>query len=191
MNMGNDVIQSGETKNFINAENGVQVAHADSFAPVINIYMQGNAASVTDFSSNYYNLLIGFNPLEEKHVSVDRKRALTEYMAPEVSEKFCGWSDETIDKIKRLPAIIIEERDKNAIDNQQGVIATLKKIQLRQFDIVITFQIIAPITMRFIQDNMMDLGLEHEWELNRTHWAIKNINLMEVLADAEISIENK
>lgn len=189
--MGNDVIRPDETKNFINAENGVQVAHADSFAPVINIYMQSDPSSATDFSSNYYNLLIGFNPAAEKHVAVDRKRALTEYMAPEVSDKFCGWSDETIEKIKKLPAIIIEERDKNAIDKQQGVVATIKKIQLRQFDIIITFQSVAPITMQFIQDNMMDLGLEHEWELNRTHWAIKNINLMEVLADAQIGIENK
>ena len=189
--MENNVTRPDETKNFINAENGVQVAHADSFSPVINIYVQGDTSATADFSSNYYNLLIGFNPSAEKHVAVDRKRALTEYMAPEVSEKFCGWSDEAIEKIKKLPAIIIEERDKNAIDEQQGVVATIKKIQLRQADIIITFQSIAPITMRFMQDNMIDLGLEHEWELNRTHWAIKNINLMEVLADAQIGIENK
>lgn len=189
--MGNEIIKPDVTRNFINAENGVQVAHADSFTPTINIFMSGNNTPAADFTSNYYNLFMGFNPYESKYIAVDRKRALNEYIAPEVAARFSGWSEEAIDKIKKLPAIIIEERNKNAIDEQQGVIATIKNIQLRQFEIAVSFQVMLPVTMRFIQDNMFELGIEHEWELNRTHWTIKNVNLMEVLSDAGINTEPK
>ena len=189
--MGNEILKPEETRNFINAENGVQVAHADSFTPTINIFMPGSTVSTADFTSNYYNLFIGYDANSSKYINVDRKRALSEYIAPEVSAKFGGWSDEAIDKIKKLPAVIIDERNKDIINEQQGVIATIKNIQLRQFEIAVSFQIVMPITMRFIQDNMSDLGLEHEWELNRTHWTIKNTNLLEVLADAGLNPESK
>ena len=175
-------------RNFYNGENGIQVAHADSFTPTINIILPGSAEKSTPMNSEYYNLLVGYDPFEHDHILIDRSRALTEYMAEEVTAKFCGWKDEQLAEIKKLPTIITCERDRSHIDEQQGVLAFIKNIQFRQNGIMIYFQRYYPIPMGFLQDHAFDLGLYNEWELNRTHWAIKNINLMEVMMDAGFNI---
>ena len=181
-----------EVRNFYNGENGVQVAHADSLNQTINIIIPGNNSSqATALSEDYYNLLIGYDPFGSNHISVDRGRALTEYMAKEVSARFYGWDDEKLDKIKKLHAIICAEYNKDVpLDEQQGVIALIKRIQFKQNEIVVFFQAIMPIPMSSIKANLFELGFEHEWELTRTHWSIKNVNLMEVLADAGFNINN-
>lgn len=176
-----------DVHNFYNGENGIQVAHADSFTPTINIIMPGSGENNrTPLTLEYYNLIVGYDPFEKDHILVDRSRALTEHMAPEVKDKFCGWKDNQLAEIKKLPAIITCERDRSQIDEQQGVIAFIKNIRFQQNGIMVYFQRYYPISMKFLQDHQFDLGLTSEWELNRTHWAIKNINLMEVLHDNSI-----
>lgn len=195
MNMKKDIVKHNswnltpDVRNFYNGENGIQIAHADNFKPTINIILpNAGQAHSSSLNTDYYNLLIGYDPFESDHVIVDRSRALTEHMAPEVSARFCGWTDEQLAEIKKLPALIACERDRTQIDEQQGVLAFIKNIRFQQNGILVYFQRYYPLPMRFLQENCFALGLDNEWELNRTHWAIKNINLMEGLVDAGFNI---
>ena len=179
-----------DVNNFYNKEKGIQVAHADSFTPTINYYFTGagTAAKSESVNTEYYNLIVGYDPFDKDHFLIDRSRALTEGMADEVKAKFCGWSEDQIAEIKKLPAIITDERNRNAVSEQQGVLAFIKSIRFQQNGIMVYFQRYFPVPMQVLQDRNFDLGMYSEWELNRTHWAIKNIDLMEVLQDAGVAM---
>lgn len=175
-------------RTFNNYGKGVQVGHADSFSPTVNVILSNHSGEQTSLSSTYYNLLIGYDPFERDHILVSKDRALTEHMDDSVKEKFCGWTPEKIAEIKKLPTVITCERDRTQIDEQQGVLAFITDIKVQTNGINIHFQRYFPIPMRLLQENFFELGLTSVWELNRTHWAIKDINLLEVLHDAGMQI---
>lgn len=180
-----------DVRNFFGGPKGIQVAHVDSLHANINYHFHPaqNMQNTSEHTSqgiirDYYNLFVGYDPFERDHFLVDYSRALTEYMNDYIKLKYCGWKEEQIAEIKKLPAIITSERNRSAIDEQQGVFAFITKIRPQQNGVMVYFQSYFPVSMRLLQDNNSELGCHSEWELNRTHWAIKNIDLIEVLQDA-------
>ena len=115
---------------------GIAVGYADSFAPTVNIIMADGRRSA--LSSDYFNLIIGYDPFSSDHILVDPKRALTEYISDEVKAEFGGWSVEAIERIKKLPAIIAMERDGTA--EQQAVLAFITDIKEQDNGIKVYFQ---------------------------------------------------
>lgn len=176
-----------DVRNFYNGENGIQVAHADSFAPTIHIHLPNDAGIPTSLNREYYNLFIGYDPFEKDHILVTRDRALTEHMAEEVKALFRP-KPEYIQQIKGLPTIISNERDRLHVDEQQGVLARITNVRFQQNGIVIYFKKLRPIPLMLLQNHILEFSLTSEWELNRTHWAIKNVDLVEVLQDIGIDV---
>ena len=157
---------------------GIAVGYADSFAPSINIIMADGRKST--LSSDYFNLIIGYDPFPSDHILIDPKRALTEYISDEVKAEFGGWSVEAIERIKKLPAIIAMERDGTA--EQQAVLAFITDIKVQDNGIKVYFQKYLPVPFSFLKDNLSDLAM-YLFELTRTHWTIKKVDLIEVLQD--------
>ena len=182
---GNTAISPAtSTRTFNNYGKGVQVCHADSFSPTVNVVITSGGGQQTTLSSQYFNLIVGYNPFEKDHILIDKTRALTEYMSEDIREKFSGWTDAKIEEIKKLPAIITMERNTADGDKQQGVLAFITDIREQKNGINIHFQRYYPVPMNVLQGHFHELGMSSEWELNRTHWTIKDINLLEVLQDA-------
>ena len=160
---------------------GVAVGYADSFAPTFNIFLPNGSCSASN--PDYFNLIIGYDPFEKDHILVDPSRALTEYISDEVKSQFGGWSSEAIEKIKKLPAIISCERD--GTDGQQAVFAFIEDIKVQDNGIKVYFRRYFPMPFSFLSENLSDLAM-HMFELTRTHWTIKKIDLMEVIQDAGV-----
>lgn len=158
---------------------GIAVGYADSFAPTVNIIMTDGRRSA--LSSDYFNLIIGYDPFSSDHILVDPKRALTEYISDEVKSEFGGWSVEATERIKKLPAIFAMERD--GTEEQQAVLAFITDIKVQDNGIKVYFQKYLPIPFSFLKDNLSDLAM-YLFELTRTHWTIKKVDLIEVLQDA-------
>ena len=114
---------------------------------------------------------------------MDKSRALTEYITDDVKNAFCGWSDEAIEKIKKLPAIIAMERD--GTEEQQALFAFIKDVRDQDNGVKVCFQRFFPISFSFLKDNLSDLAM-HLFELTRTHWTIKKVDLLEVMQDAGV-----
>jgi len=159
--------------------NGVAVGYADSYAPTFNLFLSGSGKATT--GPDYFNLIIGYDPFPSDHILVDETRALKEYISDEVKAEFGGWSDESIEKIKKLPAIIALEKDGS--DEQQAVLAFIRDVKVQDNGIKVYFQKYFPIPFSFLKDNLSDLAM-HLFELTRTHWTIKKIDLFEVMQDA-------
>lgn len=160
---------------------GVAVGYADSFAPTFNIFLPDGRRSTAN--PDYFNLIIGYDPFEKNHILVDPKRALTEYISDEAKAQFGGWSTEAIEKIKKLPAIISCERD--GTDGQLAVFAFIRDIKVQENGIKVYFQQYFPLPFSFLSENLSDLAM-YMFELTRTHWTIKNIDLLEVMQDAGV-----
>jgi hypothetical protein len=168
----------------INEGKGVQIVHADSVTPTFNVILPESGGKRTELSRDYFNLIIGYDPFPSDHILVERDRALTEYITDEVKELFCGWTPEKIEKIKKLPAIITRERDRSD-EQQEAVFAFIKDVRPQENGIKVYFQKYYPIPLSLLWGNMRELAM-YQFEFTRTHWTIKNIDLLEVLQDAGI-----
>ncbi len=133
-------------------------------------------------SRDYFNLIIGYDPFPSDRIMVDRTRALTEYISDDVKAQFGGWTQANIEKIKKLPAIIALERDKSN-EQQEAVFAFIKDIRPQENGIKVYYQKYYPIPFSLLWENMQELAM-YQFEFTRTHWTIKNIDLVEVLQDA-------
>lgn len=105
---------------------------------------------------------------------MDMSRYL-EYTDIEIDKKYKRLDREIINEIKRFPCIFAYETqcDKNP---KFGLI---KDVIVRQKEIKVEYEVIK--LKKFLKhEDLFDLNFELDigkWELNRTHWAIKGINL--------------
>ena len=157
---------------------GTAVGVAEAVNKTVVLMMDGRKSSL---SSDYYNLIMGYDPFEKDYVLVDKSRALCEYIRDKVKEEFAGWSAEKIEKIKKLPAIISQEWDRT--DEQQAVFAFIKDVKIQENGIKVYFQKYFPIPFSFLRENLDELAI-NRFEIYRTHWTIKNVDLVEVMQEA-------
>lgn len=160
---------------------GIAVGYTDSFSPTINLFLSDGTKTAS--RPRYFNLIIGYDPFEKDYILVDKSRALTEYITDEVKNEFRGWSDGAVEKIKKLPAIIAMERD--GTEEQQALFAFIKNVRDQDNGVKVYFQRFFPIPFSFLTDNLSDLAM-HLFELTRTHWTIKKVDLLEVMQDAGV-----
>jgi len=158
---------------------GIAVGYADSFSPTINLFLPDGTKNTS--SPDYFNLIIGYDPFSSDRILIDKDRALTEYISDEVKDEFSGWTPDKIEKIKKLPTIIALEKD--GTDEQQAIFAFIRDIKVQDNGIKVYFQKYFPIPFSFLKDNLSDLAM-YLFELTRTHWTIKKIDLLEVMQDA-------
>lgn len=183
--MSNGIVKTEDaipTSFSVHAEgDGIAVGYTDSFSPTINLFLSDGTKIAS--RPSYFNLIIGYDPFEKDYILVDKSRALTEYITDEVKNEFCGWSDDVVEKIKKLPAIIAMERD--GTEEQQALFAFIKDVRDQDNGVKVYFQRFFPIPFSFLKDNLADLAM-HLFELTRTHWTIKKVDLLEVMQDAGV-----
>ena len=177
-----------EVTTYNNYGKGVQVGHADTFSPTINLIITGANGQQSPANVDYYNLFVGFDPFSSDHFLVPKDRVLTEYMTPELKSRFATLDDGAIAEIKRLPSIIVEEYSKGSADDKNAVLAFVTDIRKQQNGVMVYFQRFHPIPVKVLIENEYALGTASGHESFRTHWTIKNINLLQVLQDAGIKM---
>lgn len=147
-------------------------------------------------TSCYHLFVLGGENFIDNHFIISPERALCQYWTNEVlREKYGKLTDECIDELKTFPALFVPETAgyyAKASEEQQAFWGILEDIRIQDNGIKIRYKSIWPIPLQNICNIGFELGImdltKAISELNRTHWAIKNINLMEELKDANISI---
>ena len=127
-----------------------------------------------------FNLLISANPesWDSSPFEIERARAVVEYTADEISERYKFFDEKAIRELKSFPCLF-------AIENEQreSRIGYLSNIRVRQSTVVIDFvfdPIFPPLPQGAIEDLRIDIDLGR-WELTRTHWAVKDEPIFEIL----------
>jgi len=138
-------------------------------------------------TEDLYNLFISGdeNAWESDAKIFDLDRCLREYTEKDIVEKFGKLGRTDIDEIKKLPCIFAYE-DYCGKDASIGYITDIK---VRQAGVKITIQKVKELSLASLHKLQFELDIK-SWELNRTHWAIKKVNLYKELQNIGIDFSS-
>jgi len=127
-----------------------------------------------------FNLLItcGSESWDSNLYEFDKNRVAIEYTVDEISERYKSLNDNAIKELKSLPTLFVIENESTA-----SRIGYITDIKLRLKTVKIEFEInknIPELPIGSIESLRTEFGLG-KWELSRTHWAIKDENLFNIL----------
>ena len=135
-----------------------------------------------------YNLFVSADEgsWEGNSFEIPLSRCIREYTDREIVEKYKDLSDAAIKEVKRFPCIFAYE-DRCDKSPKFGLIRNVTK---RRNIVSIEYDII--ILNPFINNqDLIELSFKLDitgWELSRTHWSIKDINLAELLYTRGITL---
>lgn len=132
-----------------------------------------------------YHLIVVGDPeaYNDGPLPLERSRVLREFTSKALTERYAGLAEDAITELKRFPALFAYERA-NQKDARLGWIT---RIQPRH-DGGSRFTYVFDETLPSISWDRLD-ALEWELdigqlEMNRTHWALKDVDLFEILIEA-------
>lgn len=199
------LLQLGTAQTTVNlpGDNNTLIAHADQvnneYRPLYVFNNQPNgsitAGTVQEFNPDLYNLIVvGDGDLDGTgHFLVDKRRVITESTAQDLKDAYASLTPEAIKEIKTFPAIIATENHSygKTDDQHQAIYGIITDVKIQDNGIKVYYQVLNMIPQQKLNDLAMKLGLGSATsfsELNRMHWAIKRINMVEVLREAGIRV---
>lgn len=186
-------------------DNGTQIGHADTVK--FNVSMNIEAGTLSpdgkivrtsnSLSREYYNLFvvgpgIQFDCLEGSFLMMSQ-RAL-ESTDKDIRDRFMYLTDENREEIKSFPSLFMAENEEYGKANPNQVAYLGRVLEIRphgdkNFKIKYRFQKDIP-QQRFneLLEELCLGGAKCFNELNRTHWAIKRVDLLDELTSAKIDL---
>ena len=133
----------------------------------------------------YHLIVVGDHEAYENiAVKLERERVLREYTSDSLSERYSHLSDHAVEELKRLPALFAYER----ANRKDARIGWLTKIQARRNEARFTYRLddtFPAIPWEKIDALEWDLDIG-SYEMNRTHWAIKDVDFFAVLLEHDL-----
>jgi len=127
-----------------------------------------------------FNLFISYDPesWDSSPYEWERSRAVVEYTADEISERYKFFTDNAIRELKSFPTLFVTENE-----STESRIGYITDMRLRNDSIVIDFEfdpILPTLPIGAIEAMRADIDLG-KWELSRTHWAVKDEPIFDIL----------
>ena len=137
-----------------------------------------------------YNLFVSGDPMawRGKPYFLEIGRCISEYTDIKLTKRYGELGDNAIKELQRFPCIFAYEA-MHDLPPKFGVILDITK---RQPQVRIEYELIDLDKFLSPQD-LVDLAFDLDisgWELNRTHWAVKDVNLAKELKAKGISLPN-
>lgn len=154
--------------------------------------MPGSTPVSVSLSRDYYNLIVwGSEPFfEQRHVTITKDRALVE--RENITSELKAWlsplTDEAIAALKSFPCIIANENlfYGRTDETQYAVLAAITNIKKRTNGIEVYFHPFHGLPQKALNELRNELGIFGSSgfnEFNHSHWTVKEIDLLEVLAE--------
>ena len=108
----------------------------------------------------------------------DRGRAVVEYTADEISVRYKSFDESAINELKSFPALFVTERE-----TTESMIGYITNIRRHSSSVSIEFEIdknLPLLPIGAIEAMREDIYLG-PWELYRTHWAVKDVPIVDIL----------
>ncbi len=163
------------------------------------VFLPGGSASAVRpviLSNEHYNLfVIGSEDISGRRFCIEDDRSITEYTESWVTAKFKPLDDDKINQIITFPSLFMNECVRECgkcVPNQTVYFGMINKFQKRRDDYIIEFQVITTIPMESIIEKKRYLDIRSDYsgcgELTRTHWAVKEADLVDELRRAGIDV---
>lgn len=175
-----------------------QIAHVDNYhegsiivsSPNRSVQNRPLISNNTRHNCDYFNLfVIGSESYEGTYFYVPQNKALTESITTEIRECYATLSNDAVREIKTFPALFCSENHHFPVTdpNHNALLGFVSDIEVQSCGIKISFVPMFDIPQSVIiemSDDLMIEGTEFYTELCRTHWTIKNVNLVQKLREA-------
>jgi hypothetical protein len=127
-----------------------------------------------------FNLLISSNPesWDSSPYELEKARSVVEYTADEISERYKFFDEKAIRELKSFPCLFVIENEE-----RESRIGYITDIRVQQNTVVIHFEfdpILPALPVGAIENIRVDIDLGR-FELSRTHWAVKDEPIFEIL----------
>jgi hypothetical protein len=164
------------------------------FIPLLS-HLEFNATVVqtndqTMISNTLYNLFVSYNVDEWNGMPwlVDASRCISanEYTNPELVEKFSALDENAINFLKSYPCLFCYE----SVHKKDPAFGYITSVIKRQGKVRVEYEIIQRedfLTYASLERLKFELDIS-PLELNRTHWAIKKVNLFDELSKCDIKL---
>lgn len=130
---------------------------------------------------DFYNLVISGNDQAWTGASWTMEYGrMFEYTHERVKQEFEALDDKALGALLGLPTLFAYEKFVDA----PAHVGRITGISRRQNEFSFTFALdpeVEPVYPDKLLQLVADLDIESKWEMNRTHWAVKNVNLATVL----------
>ena len=135
-----------------------------------------------------YNLIVSGNPdsLQGKFFSLDLSRSLTEYTADELQKKFGALDEKALNELMLYPCLFVYENHCGG-PPKFGWFKNLKK----RHDTIIMECEFVKIDLWLTEEEFNSIQSQldiYGWEMSRTHWAVKDVDLKEELGELGINL---
>ncbi|MEN4334387.1 hypothetical protein [Streptococcus pyogenes] len=155
-----------------NAERIYNIEQANNVNNIINYVLARKILSPNE----YYNLFIIYGEeYEGDSFSIENGR-IFEYTNTAIKQKFFQFTLEDIDEIMSLPVLFLPEYSEANQEIKTGFFGRLVDIDKGARNTKFDFQKECEIDLNLVELHQSDLKIK-DWELSRTHWAIKRANL--------------
>lgn len=187
-------------------DKNIQVAHANQILTNMNIFMlngfsnpasgQNEALSqlrfyLTNRSSEYYNFFVIKGEIfDNGRFFVPPDRALTESIDAGLKRQLASLSESAKARIKTFPSLFMSEIDRKEI-GQTAYYGFVTDIIVQGNGIRIEFQKLCSLPQHKLNEIFHELALEGKPDCNelyRMHWTVKQIDLLEALRLAGLSV---
>ena len=181
-------------------DDSTQIAYVQNYAPTVNqtVIIQSGAANRDSrilsngfhFDYDCFNLfVIGAEEYKDPWFLVPKDRALTESTSPEMKERCASLSPDAVETIKSFPALFCSENHNYTRTDPDHIAyyGYVLDIKMQDNGIKVYFRILNELPQQALIDlsEQLCIGRANSFtELCRTHWAIKRVNLVEVLQNA-------
>ena len=135
-----------------------------------------------------YHLIVVGNPeaYDDGSLVLERSRVLREYTSEALTERYAGLAEDAVTELKRFPALFAYER----VNQKDARLGWITRIQPRHDGSRFTYMFdkALPAISRDQLDALewdLDIG---KLEMNRTHWALKDVDLFEILIEAGLML---
>ena len=118
---------------------------------------------------------------------LDLNRCVREYTDNEITKRYGSLTNESMDELRRLPCIFAYESG----CQQNPKFGVIRDVTERSGTVRIEYEIKKLKNFLTHEDLSMNLAFEldtTDWEMNRTHWAVKDINLAKELRPKGINL---
>lgn len=130
-------------------------------------------------SDQFFNLFVkNEETYEGNSFDMDSDR-IFEYTVDYIRGRFSNFTMEDIEEIMSLPAVFLPEIN-NQSDIPEGYLGRLVEVSVSREQSKFYFKKERTISVQFVEENREELMID-DWELSRTHWAIKRGDLKEVI----------
>lgn len=134
-----------------------------------------------------YNLIVSGaeDTWEGPPFELSRSRVF-EYTDEAISGRFKELNPDQLAHLYEMPALFAYERGRN----KPARVGNITRVRIRQRDVQVEYRFrddLPEIPHATLEDNKWSLDIE-DFEFYRTHWAIKDVDLLEALAEAGVEV---